>query len=87
MSITVKIPLSELQPGMVVVRFDKSGVTYPYYGKPFPDKKLCQYLERNGIEYAFVRQDRAPTQGAPSETPVEKEDPRKYLKSLEDATP
>jgi putative nucleotidyltransferase with HDIG domain len=73
---------------MIVVRFDKSGVTYPYYGRPFPDKKLCQYLERNGIEYAFVRHDRAPSRGdLPQTEGAEKEYPRKYLKSIAEEAP
>jgi putative nucleotidyltransferase with HDIG domain len=80
LSITVKIPLSELQPGMIVVKFDKGGITYPYYGRPFPDKKLCQYLERNGIEYAFIRQDNAPSMGDMHEE--NKVDPRTYVKSV-----
>lgn len=58
MSELVKIPLNELRKGMVVARFDKSGFTYPYYGKPFPGEAAKKYLRENGVNYAFVRMAR-----------------------------
>jgi putative nucleotidyltransferase with HDIG domain len=73
---------------MVVVKFDKSGIAFPYYGRPFPDKKLCQYLERSGVEYVFVRQENAPRQGEaapPVQHDANAEDSRQYLKNISEA--
>lgn len=42
---------------MVVIKFDKGGFTYAYYGRPLPDAAMVKYLERNGVQYAFVRQE------------------------------
>jgi putative nucleotidyltransferase with HDIG domain len=86
----VKIPLDKLEVGMVVVKFDKAGFTYPHYGKPFPNVMLKQSLVRSGVRYAYVRNETpsvpAPTPPvAPTPTPAQKSTPSEMdmtLKSL-----
>ncbi|MDR2884991.1 MAG: HD-GYP domain-containing protein [Deferribacteraceae bacterium] len=55
MSEIVKIPLEQLDVGMIVVKFDRAGFSFPHYGRPFPDTVLKSYLVGNGVTYAYIR--------------------------------
>ena len=57
MSKIVKMPVSQLEEGMIVIKFDKGGFSYPHYGRPFPGSQLKQYLERSGVQFAFVKSE------------------------------
>ena len=49
-----EISIDALREGMQVVRFDKSGVYYPYYGKPLSDVNIIKSLKEEGVQYAYV---------------------------------
>ena len=75
----IKIPISELQVGMEVVKFDKTGFTYPHYGKPFPDSGLRNYLRSKGVSFAYIR-------GSKVKQTDEKEDAaNEYMKAQQEA--
>lgn len=55
MASVVKIPIGSLEKGMVIVKFDKSGVSYAYYGRPLPDISIVNTFKQEGVKYAFIR--------------------------------
>ena len=53
-----KISLADLTAGMVVLRFDKPGIHYLYYGQPIPTSALNNIksvLQELGVGQAFIR--------------------------------
>ena len=80
MSEIIRLPLDELQEGMIVMKFDKDGFSFPHYSRPFPDKGLITYLKRHGVEYAFIRDPGKTTQKTQSATHI-----KNYLDSLASA--
>ncbi len=85
MSEIIKIPIEQLEVGMVVVKFDKGGFAYSYYGKPFPDAMLKQFLLRNGVQFAFVKRESVEREEPPVDTSPEagRVLMNEYLESLE----
>lgn len=49
-----RIPLSEIQPGMVISRLDKQGVHFPHYGQVITDLDFIQDLRDQGVGYVYL---------------------------------
>ena len=51
---------------MKIIKFDRSGFTFAYYGKPFPvdSQRLKEELRDYGIRYAFIKNQPEPAQDA-----------------------
>jgi putative nucleotidyltransferase with HDIG domain len=80
----VRIPLNELEEGMVIIKFNVGGFSFLHYNRPFPDKSLVEYLERNGVTHAFVRSDDTQKAAVP-QTGAVPQGSSKYIKEYLDS--
>lgn len=62
MSEIVRIPLEKLETGMVVMKLDKSGLSFPYYGRALPDVSMKDYLVKNGVQFAYIKSEESVVQ-------------------------
>jgi len=52
-----KIHISQLCTGMTIVRADRSGVKFPYYGSPLKDIKAVDILKEQGVKSVVIKID------------------------------
>lgn len=55
MSSNLLIRVSDLKQGMIVVKTDREGIYFPYYGEPIVDDQPVKLLIEAGVERVYVR--------------------------------
>lgn len=71
MSTSLLIRVSDLKPGMVVIKTDREGIYFPYYGMPIENDTPIKTLIEAGVERVYIRTDRKPTpQPEPSQEAI-----------------